>query len=80
MMKLSHTIQEWSKDKVPTTWGADWDYCGIAKHIIIALNPSSHYIQKALVVTISNYLDMLLNSFLGTSLLFHNTLWSSEVF
>jgi len=34
-----------------TIWGTDWDYCGVANHIVITLDPSSHYIQEASIIT-----------------------------
>jgi len=36
----------------PTTWGVNWDYCGIADRVVIILNPSPHYIQETLIVIV----------------------------
>jgi len=43
---VKQVIEQWglSKDRAPTTWGADWDYFGIANHIIITLYPSPYCI------------------------------------
>ena len=40
-----------SKDIASTTWGADWDSCGTANSVVIALDPSPCYILEALIVT-----------------------------
>jgi len=57
MRQLSYTIWGWSKDKIPTTWGASWDYCGTADcgtadHVVITLDPSPRCIQETLIITI----------------------------
>ena len=48
---MSHSIWGESEDRVPTTWGADWDYFGTADHVIITLGPSPHCILEVLLVT-----------------------------
>jgi len=39
-MQSSHNTWGRGKDIAPTTWGADWDSCGTADHIVITLDPS----------------------------------------
>jgi len=40
-----------SKNRAPTTWGADWDYFGVADYVVITIYPSLCYIQEILIVT-----------------------------
>ena len=40
---------------VSTTWDADWDYYCTANHVIITLDPSPYYIQKASIITIPSF-------------------------
>jgi len=44
-----------SKNRIPTTWGADWDYFGVANHIVITLYPNPCCIQEISIVTIFSF-------------------------
>ena len=37
--------------RVPTIWGANWDYFSIADLVVITLNSSSYYILKVFIIT-----------------------------
>jgi len=51
---MSHDTWGRDKDITPTTWGANWDTCSIADHVVTILDPSPYYIQKVSIITYSN--------------------------
>jgi len=48
---MSHSTWGESKNRAPTTWGANWDYFGAANYVIITLSPSLYCILKVLIIT-----------------------------
>jgi len=60
-MRQQHCRQwESSKNRAPTTWGADWDYFSTADCVIITLCPSPCCIQEVLIIitTLSKWEDI----------------------
>ena len=50
MMQTSYNTWGWSKDITLTTWGANWDTCSVADHVVIALDPNPCYIQEVSII------------------------------
>jgi len=52
---MSYSTWGESKDRAPTTWGADWDYFSIADRVVIILSPSLCCILEVSIITISHF-------------------------
>jgi len=53
-MQDNQVIEQYGKIKewAPTLWGTNWNYFGIADHIVITLYPSPCWNYKASIITI----------------------------
>ena len=61
---IKQVIEQWklSKNRAPTTWGANWDYFGTADHVIIILYPSPYCIHEVSIITIYD-LTLIVNGY-----------------